>query len=254
MDETKKKCIYMLTSPSNKIYVGKTINRTNRFRQHRYACTKTDGFALFHALKKYGWDSFTKTILEIFEDDATNKQMSQRERHWIKEKNAFGPNGYNMTEGGEGAFGRKMNEKTRTALLKVNSVKGRIHTAEARANMSKAQKRRNDNMTKEERAEARKRRNCNMTQEERAERSKSYSDRVSDQKVPVIATEKKTGAKWNFESAYHAMRVLTREFGKQFNRAHISSCANKRPYCHSHMGWTFDKGNSDDTKTYSTTH
>jgi len=229
MDEASKKCVYMLKSPSNKVYVGKTINVANRFKQHKYASTRTEGYAIFHALKKYGWDNFTKTILETFEDDVTNKQMSDRETYWIKEKKAFGPNGYNLTEGGEGSFGRVVSAETRAKMGKASIgntwTKGIRHSAEARANMKKAQRQRIDNMSKEERVEL----------------SKKLSEQTSDTKVPVIATEKKTGVKRKFESVHEATRGLTKEFGIQFNRAHISNCANKRPNYNSHRGWKFEK-------------
>jgi len=54
---------------------------------------------------------------------------------------------------------------------------------------------------------------------------------------PVLATEKKTGKKREFESVCAAARTLSDETGKKFSNGAVSTCANKRRK--SHHGWTF---------------
>ena len=64
---------------------------------------------------------------------------------WIRELNSKAPNGYNLTDGGDGGRGLSPSAETRqklSAALKGRPAhnKGVKHTAEARAKMSAAQK------------------------------------------------------------------------------------------------------------------
>lgn len=66
--------------------------------------------SIFHkAMKKYGIENFDWEILyQSMERDHTLKTM---EPYFIQEQNSFIPNGYNMTRGGDGVFGRVLLEK-----------------------------------------------------------------------------------------------------------------------------------------------
>lgn len=78
-------------------YVGKTTQKqSDRARQHK----SKNGCVYFHrAIKNYGWDNFLEIELE---DCFTEKQLNERERFYILFLNTLAPNGYNLTEGGEG--------------------------------------------------------------------------------------------------------------------------------------------------------
>ena len=220
-----RKCIYMLISPSKKVYVGKSVCVKNRFRQYKALDKKTIGPALYHALKKYGWNNFVKVIVEVFDDNY--EFLSEREMYWIKYHEAFGPKGYNCSEGGEGSEGRPCSKETRAKIsAALKGRKGRKLTAEQIASMNRGLRNYYENRTDEQKEE---------------QRQRSYQSAKSQMKV-VIATQKSTGIKRKFESVNSAARILSSELGKRFGRANISNCANKRPNYNSHKGWTFEFG------------
>ena len=220
-----RKCIYMLISPSKKVYVGKTICLNNRFKQYRSKRKNTKGPYLYNALRKYGWDNFIKVILEVFDDDVDDAFMSEREIYWIKYHESFGPKGYNCTKGGEGTLGRIMSAEACAKISAASKKRVRIrHTSEARMNMSKGVRKYYDNQTEAQKAQMKER------------NVRNNKKRMK----PVIAFEKKTGITREFESCHDAARTLTCETGKKFNRGHIGNCANKRKSYNSHHGWTFE--------------
>jgi len=121
-----KKCIYMLISPSKKCYIGKSVNLKRRFKEHKCAKGKK---ILYKAIRKYGWDNFDKVIIEVFEDDISDKFMSDREIYWIAKHGTLKPGGYNCTIGGEGCSGLYVSVETRAKLRAANT--GYKHTPEA---------------------------------------------------------------------------------------------------------------------------
>ena len=99
--------IYMRISPSNGIYIGKTIlTEKHRWQLHcngAYNPNSTDyNCILSKAIRKYGKDNFSVRILE---DNIPEDILNDREKFWINKYNTFykdNPHGYNMTRGGEG--------------------------------------------------------------------------------------------------------------------------------------------------------
>lgn len=70
-----------------------------------------------HAIKKYGWDGFTRHVLEVCE---TQEELDQAETYWIKHYNCIAPFGYNLQEGGSGGSrGRVITEETRQKLARA---------------------------------------------------------------------------------------------------------------------------------------
>ena len=89
--------IYCLTFPSGKKYVGKTETTVeNRLKGHR--CPSSGCRLVRNAYQKYKTYK-VETILEV-----ENEQLSFWEKHYIKEFNTVSPNGYNLTDGGEGGI------------------------------------------------------------------------------------------------------------------------------------------------------
>ena len=94
----EKEVIYKITSPSGKVYIGRTKNFDGRMYEHNYIATndKLD-YSLYKAIRKYGWDTFTKEIL--CEVDATESSLI--EEKFIKEYDSV-KKGYNNTYAGSG--------------------------------------------------------------------------------------------------------------------------------------------------------
>ena len=93
--------IYKITNTkNNKVYIGKTdLDFETRWNQHQSDWIKGKKKVLYEAFSKYGILSFEK---EIIEDNLTPKEACEREKYWIQYYDSY-KNGYNMTNGGEGA-------------------------------------------------------------------------------------------------------------------------------------------------------
>ena len=120
------KVIYMLISPSGRVYIGKSVKFSRRLSQHRRNARKKKTF-LYNAVRKHGWNHFIKLVLEIFPFDVTVEHMSSREKHYIKKYRAFNRDyGYNLTEGGEGSPGYKHTEEAKKNLQSLIREKGKM--------------------------------------------------------------------------------------------------------------------------------
>lgn len=119
--------IYIITNEVNgKKYVGKTTaSLAKRWTQHK---SVSGCKAVSAAIVKYGEESFS---IEEIDAACSEKELNKREISWIKKLNTISPNGYNLTEGGEGA---KHSKQTRGLLSK--KLKGRIITKEHRQKIS----------------------------------------------------------------------------------------------------------------------
>ena len=103
--------IYKITNTLNGMaYIGQTTKArpTDRFSQHKYLAThpeqeKTASY-LHRAMAADGVDNFQFEIIEeVWDGD--NDLLNEREKFWIKELNTLVPDGYNLTEGGDGTPG-----------------------------------------------------------------------------------------------------------------------------------------------------
>ena len=92
------KIIYKVTSPSGKVYIGKTVKGLHyRKAQHLKTANNGSGLLFSKAIRKYG-DSL---IWEVIDTANTSEELSLLEVIWIKYYNSFG-GGYNLTVGGDG--------------------------------------------------------------------------------------------------------------------------------------------------------
>lgn len=114
--------IYKLTSPTNKIYIGQSKNINCRFSQYKHNKCKGQP-KLYYALEKYGWDNFSKEILEYVDIDMSD----DRERFWIKNFNCIS-DGLNCENGGR--INKKHCQETKNKLRIANL--GKKHSAETR--------------------------------------------------------------------------------------------------------------------------
>jgi group I intron endonuclease len=69
--------IYKITSPSNKVYIGQSIDIERRFRHYKRMVCK-DQVKIYNSFLKYGVDSHIFEILELCD----TKDLNNRERHY----------------------------------------------------------------------------------------------------------------------------------------------------------------------------
>lgn len=106
--------VYIAISPSNKKYVGVTSQNTNeRWKEHTQRAREGRPGAIYNAIRKYGIDSFM--IFTLFESDDWDLLL-KKESEFIIENNSKYPNGYNLTDGGEGNYGMVVSEESRKRM------------------------------------------------------------------------------------------------------------------------------------------
>lgn len=89
---------------NGKSYIGQTIDLKRRKERHRSDALDGSVYYFHRAIRKYGWGAFEWSIL--YQDDDNDRDwMNWLECRFIKKLGTKAPNGYNMTDGGEGATG-----------------------------------------------------------------------------------------------------------------------------------------------------
>lgn len=137
------KYIYVLRNEINgKLYVGITADMRQRWYSHRSNANhpewKRKHHYLHNAINKYGEKNFVMFEWESFEDE---KEALEAERFWIQFFRTWDKNyGYNLTFGGEGAWGYKHseehNKKISQSLLGNQNSTGSIRTDVWKKDMS----------------------------------------------------------------------------------------------------------------------
>ena len=137
--------IYMLTFPSEKSYIGQTIQTIEkRFQAHQYASSNC--VAVYNAIEKYGWENVKKDWYEV-----PDEELNNHEELMIEVLGTLVPSGYNLREGG-GSTG-KLSEETKKKISDAlsgekNPMYGKTgekhpmfekeHTEESKQKMSEA--------------------------------------------------------------------------------------------------------------------
>lgn len=113
--------IYMVTClKSGKRYIGITSQTVEkRWARHCAHANKGDGFYLHRAIRKHGRENFK--VEQIGAADSRD-EACDLERSLIAQYSSFGEGGYNLTQGGEGASGRVVNDAERE--LRSRRAKG----------------------------------------------------------------------------------------------------------------------------------
>lgn len=103
---------------NNKVYIGESIDIYRRWHEHMQDLRDGvhDNVHLQRSWNKYGEENFEFNIVEKCEENV----LFEREKYWVKYYDAF-KSGYNQTEGGEGCFGYKHNDKTKEKMKKIKS-------------------------------------------------------------------------------------------------------------------------------------
>lgn len=135
--EIRNWVIYKITSPSGRIYIGKSSNFKQRKSHYKnFQLKKQD--LITRSLVKYGFESHVFETIDQFvsnSDYASGKEMFWI-RSWMSNKNKFKDGrGMNMTNGGEGALGMVRSEKSKEEARQRNL--GKKLTPEHKENISK---------------------------------------------------------------------------------------------------------------------
>lgn len=107
--------LYLLTNTVNgKGYVGITTQpMPTRFRDHLSKARNGGKTVIAQALRKYGKEAFTVTLLA----EATAwEELTAMEQDAIMHYNTLVPHGYNMTRGGDGILGFTHSEETKQRI------------------------------------------------------------------------------------------------------------------------------------------
>lgn len=128
--------IYKLTSPSGKVYIGKAGNPARRWQEHARNARSGKASYLYEAIRKYGWEAFTK---EIIDSAQSLEELNQKEVYWIAYYRSYtdATKGYNSTPGGDGGdtWSTLSEEQKLTAIAKRPAV-----SEETRKKMSESRK------------------------------------------------------------------------------------------------------------------
>lgn len=120
MQKDEKCGIYKIENKiNNKIYIGKSIHIYQRWKEHKKKALNNNTKTYFHqALKFYGFNNFKWDIIE----EVPLKKLDEREKYWINYYNSIKPNGYNLTEGGEGGCPEFLKKPVRQYDLQGNFI------------------------------------------------------------------------------------------------------------------------------------
>lgn len=135
---------------NNKKYIGQSTDYMRRYKKHIYNAKNGVQKRLYDSIRKYGSENFEISIICECKD---KNDMNLKEAYYIKEYDTLHPNGYNMSDGGEGGYTlSKWSDEDKKELYKRQSEsrKGQKRTKEQKENMSKSAKLRVEQMTQEE--------------------------------------------------------------------------------------------------------
>lgn len=108
--------IYKITSPSNKIYIGKARKIFCRLGGYRISQCKSQP-RIYNSFLKYGIDNHSFEIIDICEEG----RLNELEQQYINFYDTFGtPHGLNLTSGGDGG---KLSEESIEKLRKFKTGK-----------------------------------------------------------------------------------------------------------------------------------
>ena len=110
--------VYKIANNVNgKVYIGITSQGADvRFGHHLYEARSGSTFPIHNAIRKYGVDNFT---VETIAECESYEQLKELEKKFIKEyQSKLREFGYNLTDGGDGTFGRFHSEETKDKIRK----------------------------------------------------------------------------------------------------------------------------------------
>ena len=114
--------IYKITNIlNNKCYIGQTSYiLERRINLHLKEVKYKTNSPLYNSINKYGLENFKWEIITICN---SKKELDEKEKYYIKFFNSKKPNGYNLTDGGEGNQGWIPTKEMRDKISKANKGK-----------------------------------------------------------------------------------------------------------------------------------
>ena len=119
----KSNDVYKITNKiTGKVYIGITNQGAGaRYRHHWYEARIGEPAPIHRSMAKYGEENFT---LEIIDFADTYEELKEKEKYWIKQYDSMNrEKGYNLTEGGDGTFGRMHSEETKKKMSETRKGK-----------------------------------------------------------------------------------------------------------------------------------
>lgn len=115
--------IYKIENQINhKVYIGQTNDFEKRMRGHKSVAFNKNAnnykLHLYQAIRKYGWDNFSKEIIEEISDEESQEYVDERERYYIEVYDSTNrEKGYNIDLGGQnGAKKQKLTFEQKVAM------------------------------------------------------------------------------------------------------------------------------------------
>ena len=130
-----KSGIYCIKNKINgKCYIGKSVDISKRWDRHKAELRNGhhNNKHLQMAWDRYGEESFSFDVLEY----ANRDKLNELEMAYISKYDSFGENGYNITMGGDGGFGRHHTPEEKAKVSEA--LKGRTLTDQNKINHVKA--------------------------------------------------------------------------------------------------------------------
>lgn len=125
--------IYKITSITNKIYIGQSVNIEGRWKGHKKYLGKGQP-RLHKSIKKHGIENHTFEIIE----ECIQELLNERETHWIIHFDTFNTeHGLNLTRGGDS---RDHSEETKKKMRKPKSEEGRKNMSKGQQGSKKSEK------------------------------------------------------------------------------------------------------------------
>lgn len=209
-------CVYQLISPEGKSYIGMTIYGEDANKRWKNGAGYRGCKRINDAIKKYGWESFEKRIIE---NGLTRKEASETEKYWVNQlKTTDQKYGYNDNSGGLEGFthseeckekiskshiGIKPNDETRRKLSEIARNRPPV-SDETRKKLSIASKGRKLNLSDEEREARRKRAKERKYSEDTISALRKAAIGNTYRRTPIRCVE--TGEV--FESQYAASQAM----------------------------------------------
>lgn len=127
---SKKIGIYKITSPSGKIYIGRSVNIDHRKWKYK-SCNCVNQAKIYNSIKKYGWDKHKFEIICICQSE----ELDNLERHFISlYKSNESKTGLNILSGGRGTAGRVLSNESKKRI--GDAHRGKLVSSETRKKMS----------------------------------------------------------------------------------------------------------------------